>query len=67
LVTAFPVLARYEPRRWTSLLDLDKSEDAVSLQYALETALTAVPQLVLGTLDGKSFLLSKPMSFHDAR
>ena len=39
LLYSFSILARYEPRRWMALLDLDKSKAAASLQYALEEAL----------------------------
>lgn len=63
LLYSFSILARYEPRRWTKLLDLDKTETAVLLQYALAEALTAVPHLVLEALDGEPFLLAKPMAF----
>jgi hypothetical protein len=63
LLYSFSILARYEPRRWVKLLDLDGSKVAVLLRYALEEALTAVPQLVLEALDGEPSLLSKPLAF----
>jgi hypothetical protein len=63
LLYSFSILARYEPRRWTKLLDPDKTETAVLLQYALAEALTAVPHLVLEALDRKPYLLPKPMAF----
>lgn len=63
LLYSFSILARYEPRRWTKLLDLDTSNVAAVLQYALEEALVAVPHLVLEALDGESHLLPKPMAF----
>jgi hypothetical protein len=63
LLYSFSILARYEPRRWMALLDLDKSKAAASLQYALEEALTTVPHLVLEALDGERHLLPKPISF----
>ncbi len=53
LLYSFSILARYEPRRWSKLLDLDSSKVAAVLQYALENALTAVPHLVLEALDGE--------------
>ena len=62
LLYSFSILARYEPRKWTQLLALDKTQTAVLLQYALAEALAAVPQLVLEALDGKPFLLAKPMA-----
>lgn len=63
LLYSFSMLARYEPRRWTKLLDLDTSKVAVLLRFALEEAFDAVPQLVLEALDGKPTLLAKPMAF----
>jgi hypothetical protein len=63
LLFSFSILARYQPRKWMQLLDLDKPGCAVLLQFALEAALSAVPHLVLEALDGESFLLSKPFSF----
>lgn len=35
LLYSFSILARYEPRRWMKLLDLDTSKVAVLLRYAL--------------------------------
>lgn len=63
LLYSFSILARYEPRRWVKLLDLDTPVVAVLLQYAMEEALTAVPQLVLEALDREPTLLAKPMTF----
>ena len=63
LLFSFSNLARYEPRRWAHLLDLDTSRVAVLLRFALEEALTAVPQLVLEALDQQPFLLAKPLAF----
>jgi hypothetical protein len=63
LLYSFSVLARYQPRKWMQLLDLDKAETAVPLQYALEVALSVVPHLVLEALDGQSWLLAKPVAF----
>lgn len=63
LLYSFSILARYEPRRWAKLLDLDTSKVAAVLQYALEEALTAVPHLVLEALDGEPRPLPKPMAF----
>jgi YaaC-like Protein len=63
LLYSFSILARYEPRKWAKLLDLDKTRTAVRVQYALNEALTAVPQLVVEALDGEPFLLAKPMHF----
>jgi YaaC-like protein len=63
LLFGFSNLARYEPRRWVQLLDLDTSKVAVLLRFALEEALTAVPQLVLEAPDQQPFLLPKPLAF----
>lgn len=63
LLFSFSILARYHPRRWMRLLNLDKPGCAVSLQYALEAALSALPHLVLEALDKEPLLLSKPISF----
>jgi hypothetical protein len=63
LLYSFSILARYEPRRWVKLLDFDKTETAVLLQYALTQALTAVPHLVLEALDARPYVLAKPMAF----
>jgi YaaC-like Protein len=62
LLYSFSILARYEPRRWAKLLDLDTSKVAALLQYALEEALTAVPHLVLEALDGEPRPLPKPIA-----
>jgi len=61
LLYSFSILARYEPRRWMKMLDLDTPGVAVLLQYAMEEALTAVPQLVLEALDGEPTLLAQPL------
>jgi hypothetical protein len=61
LLYSFSMLARYQPRKWTDLLNLDKPGCATQLQYALEVALSAIPHLVLEALDGKPRLLSKPL------
>jgi hypothetical protein len=53
LLYSFSMLARYQPRKWVELLDLDRSRSAVHIRYFLETALSAIPQLILGALDGR--------------
>jgi hypothetical protein len=63
LLYSFSILARYQPRKWTDLLNLDKPGCATELEYALQTALSAIPQLVLEALDRRALLLPKPMSF----
>jgi hypothetical protein len=63
LLYSFSILARYEPRNWAKILDVDKTRTAVQVQYALTEALTVVPQLVIGALDREPFLLWKPLMF----
>jgi len=60
LLYSFSILARYQPRKWTQLLDLDKPGCAASLQFCLEVALSVIPHLVLEALDREPFFLPKP-------
>jgi len=46
----FSMLARYEPVRWTRLVDVDASGDATALDEALEDALDLVPALLVDAL-----------------
>ncbi|MCF2436696.1 hypothetical protein LV779_31100 [Streptomyces thinghirensis] len=62
LLYSFSMLARYQPRKWTDALDIDRSADAASLEYALNTALEVVPHLVLEGLQQRSIPLSKPLA-----
>ena len=62
LLYSFSMLSRYQPRIWSNLLNVDKSKYAVALQFALESALMAIPQLVLEALDCRLHLLPLPMS-----
>jgi hypothetical protein len=50
LLYGLSMLARYYPAEWTSALRLDESPEAVPLGAALDEALLAVPQFVLGAL-----------------
>jgi hypothetical protein len=43
-------LARYQPREWMKLIDLDGHRDAAAIDYLLDEALSAVPELALGAL-----------------
>jgi hypothetical protein len=63
LLYSCSIIARYQPRKWTALLDLDSSASAVALQYLLEEAISAVPHLVLDALDREPWLLTKPLAF----
>lgn len=46
LLYAFSMMARYHPRQWTRLLDLDRSIQAVPVQSILATAAQAIPELL---------------------
>src|ERR1700722_8377092 len=46
----FSMLARYHPKVWTALLDVDESVDAVSIETALRTAQLVVPRLLMEEL-----------------
>jgi hypothetical protein len=39
--------ARYQPRKWTDALDIDKSPDPAALEYAMDAAREVLPHLVL--------------------
>ena len=56
------MLARYQPRKWTDALDIDKSPDAAAPEYALNTALEVIPHLVLEGLSQTPIPLSKPLA-----
>jgi len=56
LLYSFSILGRYEPRRWVKMLAPGKSDTAALLRFMLNEALVAVPQLVLGALDGEPSL-----------
>jgi hypothetical protein len=57
LLYSFSMLARYFPEKWVTMLNLDESPYAVSLQYACEEALAVIPHLVTEALDGEPLLL----------
>ena len=63
LLYSFSMLARYQPRKWVDLLNYGKSPHATHLQFAMDSALTVIPHLVLGALDGETPLFNKPMTF----
>ncbi len=50
LLYGFSMLARYQPRDWTKLLDVDSSPDAVPVEMMLATAASAIPRLLLAAL-----------------
>ncbi|MEU0242852.1 hypothetical protein ABZ192_00745 [Streptomyces sp. NPDC006235] len=63
LLYSFSMLARYQPRKWSEALGIDKSPSAAALEYALDIALEIIPHLVLEGLDRKPVLLAQPMTF----
>lgn len=50
LLFGFSMLARYEPRRWRALLDVDTSAWAVPVESALDIGIEVLPRLVLSAL-----------------
>ncbi|MEW1778153.1 hypothetical protein [Streptomyces sp. NPDC086777] len=63
ILYSFSMPARYQPRKWSEALDVDKSKSAAALEYAVDIALEVVPHLVLEGLDQEPLLLAKPMAF----
>ncbi|WP_369192421.1 YaaC family protein [Streptomyces sp. R08] len=63
LLYTFSMLSRYQPRKWTEILDLDKSPNAAVVEHALEIALDTLPHLVLEALDKEPMLFRRPMRF----
>ncbi|MET9988255.1 YaaC family protein [Streptomyces mutabilis] len=45
------MLARYQPGQWTAQIDVNRSKDAVAIEYLLDSALAAVPVLILAAID----------------
>ncbi|MFI9290832.1 YaaC family protein [Streptomyces gardneri] len=45
------MLARYESGQWVSHIDVNKSKDAVAIEYLLDRALSCVPELALATIE----------------
>ncbi|MFE6459318.1 YaaC family protein [Streptomyces cinereoruber] len=45
------MLARYQPGQRTVQIDVNRSKDAVALEYLLDSALAAVPELILAAID----------------
>jgi len=43
---ALSMLTRYQPAEWTALIDVDRSEQATAVEFVLEAALAAVPDLL---------------------
>ncbi|SHN14533.1 YaaC family protein [Streptomyces yunnanensis] len=62
ILYSFSMLARYQPRKWSEALDVDKSPNAAALEYALDIALEVIPHLVLEGLDQEPVLLARPLT-----
>lgn len=45
------MLARYQPDRWTNMINIDRSPSAIAVEYLLQEALDAVPDLIDQTLE----------------
>lgn len=45
------MLTRYHPAEWTKLIDVNQSAQATALEFVLDTALTAVPDLLDEAID----------------
>ena len=48
---ALSMVARYEPRAWTSMTAVNTSEEAVSIEHLLDTAVHRLPRLILDVVD----------------
>jgi hypothetical protein len=62
ILYSFSMLARYQPRKWTDALDIDKSPDAAALEYAMDAALEILPHLVLEGLQQRTISITKPLA-----
>lgn len=47
---ALSMLARYQPDQWTKMINVDQHPQATSLEYVLDLAIRAVPDLVDETI-----------------
>ena len=50
LLYSFSMLARYHPRTWALLLDIDRNEDAVPIELVLKSAIDELPHLTTEVL-----------------
>ncbi|MFC8824842.1 YaaC family protein [Streptomyces sp. NPDC057137] len=48
---ALSMLARYQPGQWTAQIDVNRSKDAVAIEYLLDSALATMPELILAAID----------------
>ena len=45
------MLTRYQPDVWTVMIDVNRSAHATDMEFVLETALSAVPDLIDEAID----------------
>lgn len=45
------MLTRYQPDVWTVMIDVNRSPHATAIEHVLETALSAVPDLIDEAID----------------
>jgi hypothetical protein len=57
LLYALSMYARYHPMEWVGALDIDSSPVGVTLERAMARAVDALPQLVLGAVLDRPFLI----------
>lgn len=48
---ALSMLTRYQPAEWTTLVDVNRSEQATAVEFVLDAALDVVPDLVDEAID----------------
>ncbi|MFK0264227.1 YaaC family protein [Streptomyces angustmyceticus] len=64
---ALSMLARYQPDQWTTQIDVNRSKDAVNIEYLLDSALSTVPELVLAAIDEVTGGVDAPCSTGEAQ
>lgn len=50
ILYSLSMLARYEPKVWGSLIDINNSQDATAIEYLLDQALHLLPELIHRTI-----------------
>lgn len=48
---ALSMMTRYQPAEWTTLIDVNRTEQATAIEFVLDTALDAAPDLVDEAID----------------
>ncbi len=48
------MLARYQPDRWTAMINIDQNPKAIAIEFLLDEALAAVPELIDQAIDAVS-------------